>query len=282
MRKIFLKKILYFTYIFLNSKNLIRDLISKYIIFFSYEKIKYKKLIKKYKKILANKEILDVGCGYGVFSYHISFYAKSVDALDIDLNVIKNALKHNNINYFNIDIENYKTKKKYDFIICSHVLEHIKNDKKVFRKITELLRKGGYILLSTPNKNKIISYNFRLSNFLKKFFKKNFSEILKEKPHNHEREGYSKEDFINIKKNTSMEIVDIFYDKSSLILYEIFFLLPIYIRIILLPIFSFLEYINHKFDDKDGMNIYVLFRKKSKKRKKRDIKLKTKINLYIM
>lgn len=137
----FLKNIV-FIYIFLNTKkNLIKNLISKYIIFFSYEKIKYKKLIKKYKKILTNKDILDVGCGYGVFAHQVSFYAKNVDALDIDLNVIKNALKHNNINYFNIDIENYKNKKKYDFISCLHVLEHIKNDKKVFRKISSLIKK---------------------------------------------------------------------------------------------------------------------------------------------
>lgn len=114
----------------------------------------------------------------------------------------------------------------------------------------------------------MISHDFKLRKFFKNFLKLNFSEISKDRPHNHERVGYNKEDFVNITKNTSMEIVDIFYDESPLILYEIFFLLPIYIRIILLPLFSFLESMNHRFDNRNGMNIYVLFRKNRKKKKK--------------
>ncbi|MBU5688573.1 MAG: class I SAM-dependent methyltransferase [Candidatus Aenigmarchaeota archaeon] len=234
---------------------------SFYIIFFSYENIKSKKIIKKYRKKIKNKLILDVGCGYGIFSKNISYFAKSVDAIDIDNKILKNSIKRKNINYFNIDINEYNTKNKYDFITCFHVIEHIKDDKFAFKKMVSLTKDNGYIFISTPHKKSIMSHNFNIKNTLKKF---KFSELLKEKPHEHERAGYDVEDFIKLSEDMPVEILEVFYDKEPIILYEIYFLMPVFMRLLLLPFFSFLESIYHKFDQKDGLNIYVLFVKKSK------------------
>ena len=243
-------------------RHILNILASNYLLFFDSTKINYKKILKKIKMLVKNKKVLDVGCGLGIFSYEISKYASFVDAIDIDPNVLECSKKSNNIKYILSSIENYNVNKKYDLIICLQVLEHIKNDKYVFKKIVNLLKKGGYILISTPNKNKFINHNFKIKRLFKKFFPNVKScELLKDKPHGHERLGYNKQDFEFFATENNLKIVDVFYEDSPIIIYEIFFLLPNFLRIFLYPIFSFINKVFTNLNNKDGLSIYILFRK---------------------
>ena len=45
------------------------------------------------------------------------------------------------------------TKKKYDLILCLEVLEHVNDVKKTLDKISELMKPGGTLILSTINRN---------------------------------------------------------------------------------------------------------------------------------
>ncbi len=80
-------------------------------------------------------------------------------------------LKLNNINYIttdliephvslNSDIQNLPFKNNsFDIIICSHVLEHISDDKKSMREILRILKKDGWAILQVPlNEDLEITY----------------------------------------------------------------------------------------------------------------------------
>jgi SAM-dependent methyltransferase len=74
----------------------------------------------------------------------VFYYDKS----RLAINYVKK--KYYNKNYFiNINkLFNYK--KKFDLIVATDVIEHIKNDKKEIIKISNLLKKDGYILITVP------------------------------------------------------------------------------------------------------------------------------------
>ena len=38
----------------------------------------------------------------------------------------------------------------YDVIICSHVLEHIENDRKAMKELYLILKEGGFAILQVP------------------------------------------------------------------------------------------------------------------------------------
>ena len=50
-----------------------------------------------------------------------------------------------------IDVEKIELRKKYDLVICTSMLEHVKNIKYVAKKIIGLVKKNGYLLVSVPN-----------------------------------------------------------------------------------------------------------------------------------
>ncbi len=252
---------------------MLEKLYIKYLQLFSSTNIKNKFILKRIIKYIKNKNVLEVGCGYGSFTYLMSLYSSSVDAIDIDKKIISSAKFSENVNYYNISIEEYETKKKYDTIVCLQVIEHIKNDIFAIEKMKKLLKDNGYIIISTPSSDELKKYKFPIVKILKKIISnknnKFIGELLKESPHGHVRLGYNFNDFKKISEILDLEIVDIFYEKSSLILYEIYFILPSFLRVLLTPLFSILElFTPSRINEKNGLSIYVIFRKTKNIRKK--------------
>jgi Methylase involved in ubiquinone/menaquinone biosynthesis len=78
------------------------------------------------------------------------------------------------IEYLSIDIDSKKAMMamdltdlsfdddSYDIIICSHVLEHIDDDRKALQELYRVLKAGGYAILQVPiDKNRAVTYENR-------------------------------------------------------------------------------------------------------------------------
>lgn len=121
--------------------------------------------------IKPGSRILDIGCGVGTIGFYLANKGFTVDGYDASsdaINIANEFKKYSgfkNIKFFHEDVQNIKIIEKYNCIICTEVIEHIENDKKMIKKIYALLKHGGILLLSTPSQNAPLH---RLG-FLKKF-----------------------------------------------------------------------------------------------------------------
>lgn len=120
--------------------------------------------MEKIISILQNKEGIEIGGPTELFSNKgkLPLY-KFLKQLD-NINMMENAYFPNiQKNKFNIidnknlgnqfDIHEWSNK-KYDYLISSHVIEHLANPIKELNKWMELINDGGYILSIIPHKSK--------------------------------------------------------------------------------------------------------------------------------
>ncbi len=120
------------------------------------DKFRFLAIIKTIKKIKP-KKILDAGCGNGIYLPHFASFAEKIygiDSSESGCKIAKNRLKKFN----NVIIKKMNLTKKldfpdsfFDFILCSEVLEHIKNNKFTLFELKRILKPDGFILLTVPN-----------------------------------------------------------------------------------------------------------------------------------
>ncbi len=106
--------------------------------------------------------LLDYGCGVGSLTYYFSkFFNESIGvdvsekAIQIANQSIENVKSLNNVVKF-FTLKNFDNKthtNRFDLIICSEVIEHVKDDKELIKKMFRYSRKKGILFLSTPSLN---------------------------------------------------------------------------------------------------------------------------------
>lgn len=96
--------------------------------------------------------ILDIGCRHGQFLELLSEKGYSnLYGVDVSPQAIEIANKKKNISAFVSDGSKMPFKTEFfDFIVCSHVLEHCGDAGLVIAEMDRLLRKKGYILIEVP------------------------------------------------------------------------------------------------------------------------------------
>ena len=99
-----------------------------------------------------DSKILDFGCNTGYFANMIKKRNPKSEVYGADIN--KFALnyarkRYKDIQFFNINERFYKNY-KFDIIVLSHVLEHVKNPKKLIKNISKLLNKNGLLIIAIP------------------------------------------------------------------------------------------------------------------------------------
>ncbi len=127
-------------------------LLLKEVPFFNDAKNKFIAKILKKNKI---KSLLDLGCGTGKLTITLAKMGFDVHGIDISPRLIKVAKKTAkkeklNINFVVGDIRRLNLKKKFDCIVLSEVLEHIKDDASLLKSTKKLLKKNGKLFVSVP------------------------------------------------------------------------------------------------------------------------------------
>ena len=107
-------------------------------------------IIKKFSS--KNVSILDIGCSTGHLLYLLKkFGYKNIEGIDPSpkcSNIAKTKFK---VKVVTADIFSFKTKKKYDFLILSSVLEHLQSVTESMSKIKNLLSSRGQVLIVVPD-----------------------------------------------------------------------------------------------------------------------------------
>jgi len=124
----------------------------------------YRNLIKILEIYLIKSKkmaILDIGCGTGTIVFYLANKGHNIYGIDISKKAIK--IANNNLNFFKLkgeikflrkDIQKSNLQdKKFDLILCSEVIEHVENDKKLIQKIYKFLKTNGILIISVPSKN---------------------------------------------------------------------------------------------------------------------------------
>lgn len=170
-------------------------------------------LIKnKLEKNIINKICGDFGCGNTGNGGEVllKLKAKKVHFMDLNnsikaplLKKFKKNKKKIEINVGNLEKMKFKNE-SFDFIICQGVFHHLTNDKKAFKEVYRVLKKGGYFYFDVQGEGGLITEFFNSilkKNYYKnKFQKKILDEIIYQK----------KDNFKILKKDLSKKEKNIF------------------------------------------------------------------------
>lgn len=126
---------------------------------------------KNVGKLVTRSEsrILDVGCGSGVLGKILSEKGHIVDGITIspdEYEIAKVYLHKTFIHNLETGLPPAIETQTYDYVICSHVLEHIVYPAKLLQDILKVLKHGGILIVALPN---IMHYKSRMKLAIGKF-----------------------------------------------------------------------------------------------------------------
>ena len=119
-----------------------------------------KRLGKAGKHIrFTGKLIVDIGCAQGAYTIEMAKKAKFVVGVDIQHEALKvfmqKRISHGlrNLSAVNMRVEKLGFRNEYfDIVTLIEVIEHVKDEKEALRECYRILKKGGYIVISAPNR----------------------------------------------------------------------------------------------------------------------------------
>ena len=118
-----------------------------------------------------NNIILDVGCGAGYLSVLLDDKMKlyvGTDLLDSNITIAKLFYDKKNRIFTTEDIfldNNAFVKKNYfDYVLLLELIGHVDNPGLYIKRVHELLKKGGHIIVSTPNAVSITNILWNIKN----------------------------------------------------------------------------------------------------------------------
>lgn len=102
-----------------------------------------------------NINILDVGCGNGLFGSYFCDVASSITGVDASEHALQCAKDRGYQNTYKIsdfctDSLDFPDN-SFDFIMCKDVLEHLLDPLHLLLEMKRVLKKGGYLFINVPN-----------------------------------------------------------------------------------------------------------------------------------
>lgn len=127
----------------------------------NYELLCLFQLKKMVKRLLKKGKVLDFGCGLGKF---LAFLPSNFEKYGIEINpqAIQFIKKHSPEIKILPNLSHLPREEvlEFDLITLWHVLEHLNNPQEILAQLVNLLKKEGYLILSTPNSS---SLGFKIS-----------------------------------------------------------------------------------------------------------------------
>lgn len=109
---------------------------------------------KRYERVLPHVrgEVLDLGCGYSVLARTFDNLPRyvGVDQAEAPLSYLRS--HHPNYEFVQRDLNNdlLLLDSKFDTIVMSAIIEHLKNPEHIISQLPEYLKVDGTVLLTTP------------------------------------------------------------------------------------------------------------------------------------
>lgn len=101
------------------------------------------------------KRVLEAGSGLGYFAYALRRAGYDAAGIDVSAEAVARARKHFG-DFFRVEsVESYAacSADKFDAVIMVEVIEHLENPLDVLRSALRLLKPGGRVIISTPNRS---------------------------------------------------------------------------------------------------------------------------------
>lgn len=108
----------------------------------------------------APAEVLDAGTGFGQYAAYIArrFPAARVLAVDVKSDYLDDLRRFaertalgRRMAFLEYDLTGPPLKQTFDLIVSVDVMEHIEDDRAVFRNFAQMLREGGHVIVNTPS-----------------------------------------------------------------------------------------------------------------------------------
>jgi ubiquinone/menaquinone biosynthesis C-methylase UbiE len=102
---------------------------------------------------LSGKQVLEVGCGTGVFSESIKTKGAELTVLDIGATLVRDVSQKLTCKGVVGDVCNLPFEdESFDAVISSECIEHTLDPLRAIRELCRVCRRGGHVCLTTPNK----------------------------------------------------------------------------------------------------------------------------------
>lgn len=109
-------------------------------------------------KYVEDKRVLDIACGSGYGSHILETQGKAKKVIGVDLSAeavthAKNEHKETSIDFLRGTIVNIPfPQAQFDIVVSFETIEHVKNCEGTLAEISRVLRPGGMLIISTPNR----------------------------------------------------------------------------------------------------------------------------------
>jgi 2-polyprenyl-3-methyl-5-hydroxy-6-metoxy-1,4-benzoquinol methylase len=115
---------------------------------------------------LDGKELLDAGCGTGWFSQKASERGASVTSMDVGENLLKQVAGKCDSRRVVGDVLSLPfDPASFDIVVCTEVIEHTVEPSRAVRELSRVLRPGGELVLTVPNR--VWHFAIDIANLLK-------------------------------------------------------------------------------------------------------------------
>lgn len=149
------------------------------------------------------KDIADAGCGSAELIKKIKNSAENANlsGFDVSEKIISiNKEKYPDVFFFTANLnENVPSERKFEMVICTEVIEHLRNWEKAIENLADLIQKDGYVIITTQA-GKMHKHHKALDH-LKHFKKEEIENELKKHGLKIVKSHYSGWPFMNLKNN---------------------------------------------------------------------------------